>query len=89
MNKPTEIAYVTWVDSIGIEGWTTDLPRETIEHSAVGWLLEETEKSIVLSASFGAPSWEGYSFHGPIRIPRLGITRIEKHKAPAWLVNAC
>jgi hypothetical protein len=88
MKQPTEIAYVTWVDSIGIDGWSRDVPLSSMYHIAAGLLLEETEDSIVLTISAGGERWGDVSSFSPMRIPRSTISRLEKRPIPAWLRSA-
>lgn len=90
MKQPTEIVYLTWIDSSGQEAWGRSLPdEESLTCVSVGWLLEETETSIVVSASYGCrterPDRDDFSADAPMRIPKVAILRMERHKVPNWL----
>ena len=90
MKEPTEIVYVTWIDSSGQEAWNRALPdEESLTCVSAGFLLEETEVSIVVSASFGCRTKrndrDDFSADAPMRIPKVAILRMERRKPPKWL----
>jgi len=82
VKQPTEIVYVTWVDSFSEHGWQRKLPPEedSLGTVSVGWLIEESERSIAISSSYGCrvPEGEDFSLDSPLRIPKAAILRMER-----------
>jgi hypothetical protein len=87
VKQPRELVYALWVDSIAIEGWSRDTPLTSMRHAATGILLEETEDSIVITVSSGAPRGDDLTSFSPLRIPRAAILRLEKKRLPHWLMK--
>ena len=90
MKEPTEIVYLTWLDSSSEHGWTRTAPEEDcLPGVSVGWLLEETALSIVVSMAYACrvkrDDRDDFSTDTPMRIPRTAILRMEKRKPPKWL----
>lgn len=77
--KLKQIVYVEWIDSHASDGcmWTD---VESIKHwdlsvISYGLLLEETDDTISLAHSFSADA-----ILGVIKIPKVAITKIVRHK---------
>lgn len=87
MKQPTEIVYLTWVDSFDEKGWQRKLPgEESLTCVTVAFLVDETEQSIAITPSYGCLVGEDdFSVDSPMRIPKVAILRMEKRKAPSWL----
>lgn len=90
MKEPKEIVYLTWSDSSGQEAWGRSLPdEESLTCVTAGFLLEETELSIVIAASYGCRTErndrDDFSGDAPMRIPKVAILRMERRGVPKWL----
>ena len=91
MKKPTQAVYICWVDSVSQRGWTRTLDTWCLECSSIGWLLEEDEEAVIISASMANTSdrrgsEQQYDADAPMRIPRCTITRMHIWKPPAWVI---
>lgn len=90
MKQPTEIVYLTWLDSFGRDGWQRNgASDDGLACVSVGWLLQETELSIEITRTYGCcvhdDGLPDFSVDGVQRIPKAAILRLERYKPPRWL----
>ena len=75
--KLKQIVYCEWVDSHQSDGWTdvNEIKNWNLKVVSYGLLLEETDETVTLSHSFSEDA-----IIGVIKIPKVAITKLVKHK---------
>jgi len=73
------VIYLKWLDSCGhTSHWTPlkslEFPRGALEHESVGFLLKETDYSVVIAQSKGLNLDIQNNVDGVMEIPKVAIT---------------
>lgn len=68
------IVEIHWLDSVGLAGWKSPedwLRDASMIHHSVGWLVDETDDSYIISSSIGECHDDAYA---PFKIPKVAVT---------------
>ena len=77
--KKYQIIEINWIDSTSTSGWKSSiecLGEPQIEHKSVGYILQETKKSITIFQSMSEYKLEdgGVNIDAILSIPKVAIT---------------
>ena len=71
------IAHIRWVDSVGVSGWRSrsalKSTRQHLDHESVGYVLEETDYSLVIIQSQQRSGDDDHMADHMLEIPKAAI----------------